>query len=46
MMVVKRKVNMNLLTRLKSLEEMYDEIAMIADENREMLNDKIEKTES
>jgi len=46
MMIVKRKVNMNMLTRLNILLEMYDDIATIADKNRKMLNDKIEKTES
>ena len=46
MMIVKRKVNRNVLTRLKILLEMYDDIATIADKNRKMLNDKIVKRES
>ena len=46
MMIVKRKVNRNVLTRLNILLEMYDDTATIADKSRKMLNDKIVKTES
>ena len=45
-MIVKRKVNRNVLTRLNILLEMYDDTATIADISRKMLNDKIVKTES
>ena len=46
MMIVKRKVNRNVLTRLNILLKMYDDTATIADKSRKMLNDKIVKTES
>ena len=46
MMIVKRKVNRNVLTRLNILLEMYDDTATIGDKSRKMLNDKIVKTES
>ena len=45
-MIVKRKVNRNVLTRLNILPKMYDDTAMIGDKSRKMLNDKIVKTES